>query len=57
MWDEAVVKELKSLQYLAWFKMVSQYSGANIIQSTWAFKRKIYPDGEFKKYKNGFVSE
>ena len=31
--------------------MVARPRGANIIMSTWAFKKKMYPDGALKKFK------
>ena len=30
--------------------MVSRPSGANILASTWAFRKKRYPDGALKKF-------
>ena len=53
-WDEAMVKELKSLADLGSFEMVARPRGENVLQSTWAFKRKRYPDGALKKYKARF---
>ena len=46
-----MVKELKSLRELDSFKMVPRPRGVNILQSTWNFKKKRYPDGSLKKYK------
>ena len=54
LWDEAMVKELKSLADLGSFEMVARPRGENVLQSTWAFKRKRYPDGTLKKYKARF---
>ena len=48
-WHKAMVKELKSLGDLGSFKLVHRLKGANILQSTWAFKRKRYPDGRLRK--------
>ena len=48
------MKELKSLRDLESFKMVDKPRGGNVLQSTWTFKRKRYPDGELKKYKARF---
>ena len=31
--------------------MVPRPKGSNVLQSTWAFKKKIRPDGDLKKYK------
>ena len=47
-------KELKSLANLGSFEMVARPRGANILQSTWAFKRKRYPYGTLRKYKARF---
>ena len=54
LWDVAMIKELKSLRDLGSFKMVKRPSGANVFQSTWAYKKKRYHDGSLKKYKNRF---
>ena len=34
--------------------MIPRPRGANVLQSTWAFKRKRYPDGRLRKYKARF---
>ena len=49
-----MVKVLKSLRDLGSFKMVARPSGANILASTWTFRKKRYPDGALKKYKARF---
>jgi hypothetical protein len=49
-----MTKELKSLRDLGSFKIVNRPRGANILQSTWAFKKKRFPDGSLKKYKARF---
>ena len=49
-----MVQELKSWRDLGSFKMVSRPRGANILMSTWAFKKKRYPDGALKKFKARF---
>jgi hypothetical protein len=54
LWESAMVKELKSLRDLGSFKMVSRPRGANVLQSTWAFRKKRYPDGHLKKFKARF---
>ena len=54
LWDAVVVEELKSLRDLGSFKMVPRPRGSNVLQSTWAFKKKRYPDGDLKKYKARF---
>ena len=57
LWDVAMVKELKSLRDLGSFKMVSRPRGANILASTWAFRKKRYPDGLLKILKLDSVCE
>ena len=54
LWDVAMVKELKSLRDLGSFKMVPIPKGANVLASTWAFKKKRYPDGLLTKFKAKF---
>ena len=54
LWDDSMVKELKSLRDLGSFKMVSRPSDATILASTWAFRKKRYPDGALKKFKARF---
>ena len=49
-----MVNELESLGDLGSFKMIPRPSGANVLQSTWTFKRKRYPDGQLRKYKTRF---
>ena len=49
-----MIKEIKSLRDIGSFKMVSRPHGANILQSTWSFKKKRYPDGALKKYEARF---
>ena len=49
-----MVTELHALRKLESFKMVDRPSGANILESTWAFKKKRYPDGGLKKLKVRF---
>ena len=51
LWETAMVKELKYLKDLGSFKMLKHPRGANILKSTWAFKKKHYPDGNLRKYK------
>ena len=46
-----MIKKLKSLRDLGSFKMVARPRGSNILQSTWAFKKKLYPDRGLKKNK------
>ena len=54
LWDASMVKELKSLRDLGYFKMIARPRGANILASTWAFRKKRYPDGLLKKFKARF---
>ena len=54
LWEAAMITELKSLRDLGLFKMVSRPRGPNILQSTWSFRKKRYPDGQLEKYKARF---
>ena len=54
MRDASMDKELKKLADLGSFKMVPQPRGENVLQSTWSFKRKLYPDDSLHKYKAQF---
>ena len=54
LWDVAMVKALKSLRNLGSIQMVSRPRGVNILASTWAFRKKRYPDGALKKFKARF---
>ena len=54
LWEAAMIKELKSLRDLGPFKLVPRQRGSNVLQSTWAFKKKRYPDGCLKKYNARF---
>ena len=49
-----MTKELKSMADLRSFDMIPRPRGANILQSTWSFKRKRLPDESLKKYKARF---
>ena len=44
-----MVKELKSLANLGSFEMVNRPRGENMLQSTWAFKRKRYTNIAIEK--------
>ena len=55
LWEAAMITELKSLRDLGSFKMVSRPRGSNVLQSTWSFVKKRYPDGRLKKYKEHFM--
>ena len=52
-WIEAMEKELNSLEQMSVFIEVdrSEASQYNILDSTWAFKRKRLPDGSVRKLK------
>ena len=54
LWQDDMVKELKYLGKIGYFKMIKRPGGANILYSTWAFRRKRYPEGSLKKYKAKF---
>ena len=49
-----MIKELISLGELGTFKIIKRIKGGNILQSTWALKKKRYPDGSLKKHKARF---
>ena len=49
-----MVKELKHFAGLGSFEMVARPRGENVLQSTWAFNKKRYPDGALKKFKARF---
>ena len=56
LWEEAMVKEFQNTRKLDSFKMIARPRGAIILQSTWDFKKKRYPDGALKKFKaNSYV--
>lgn len=42
LWDAAMIQEVKSLVGLGSFEVVSRPRESNVLQSTWAFKRKRY---------------
>ena len=50
VWNEAMVSELKSVVNLRSFKMVNVPREANVLESTWVFKKKRYIDGELRKF-------
>lgn len=54
LWEAAIVNVLKSLGNLRSFKTIKQPCGVRILDSTWVFMRKMYPDGLLKKYKDRF---
>ena len=49
-----MIKELKSLRDLGSFNMVDRPQGVNILEYTWAFKKKRYPNGGLKQFKAQF---
>ena len=52
-WEEAMMKELNSLEEMKVYEVVprSTVKGQSILDTTWAFKRKRYPDGSIRKLK------
>ena len=46
--------EMQALSKLNSFIMMDRPRGANILDSTWAFKKKRYPDGLLNKFKARF---
>jgi len=51
---KAAVKEIETLEKMGVWDVVDHPEGANVVDSTWAFKFKRYPDGLIKKFKAGF---
>jgi hypothetical protein len=51
---QAMQKEVSSLQQLGTWSVVRREPGFNVLASTWAFKRKRYPDGRLKSLKARF---
>ena len=54
-WKAAVV-ELETLEGMVAWEIVDKTNNMNVIDSTWAFKLKRYPDGLIKKFKARFCS-
>ena len=54
-WKAAVV-ELETLEGMGAWEIVDQTDDMNVIDSTWAFKLKRYPDGLIKKVKARFCA-
>ena len=48
IWDVAMLKELKCIANVGSFEIVNRSRRSNMLQSTLAFKRKRYADGELK---------
>ena len=54
-WKAAVV-ELETLEGMGAWDVIDQTDEMNVIDSTWAFKLKRYPDGLIKKFKARFCA-
>ena len=50
------VVELETLEGMGAWEIVDQTDDMNVIDSTWAFKLKHYPDGLIKKFKARFCA-
>ncbi|KAE8239874.1 hypothetical protein A4X13_0g8029 [Tilletia indica] len=55
-WEEAIQKELGSLEETGTYEWVEAPEGANILTGKWVFKIKRNPDGSVSKYKARFVA-
>ena len=53
---KAAVTELETLEGMDAWEIVDQTDEMNVIDSTWAFKLKRYPDGLIKKFKARFCA-
>jgi len=51
---KAAVKEIQTLEKMGVWEVVDRPEGANVIDSTWAFRIKRFPDGLIKKFKARF---
>ena len=51
---KAAVKEIETLEKMGVWEVVDRPEGANVIDSTWAFRIKRFPDGLIKKFKARF---
>ena len=51
---KAAVKEIGTLEKTGVWDVVDRPEGVNVIDSTWAFKLKRFPDGLIKKFKARF---
>ena len=54
-WKAAVAK-IKTLEGMDAWKVVDKTANTNVIDSTWAFKLKRFPDGLIKKFKGRFCT-
>ena len=53
IWKESMTKYLKAFKELGSFRMAQRPMGSNVLQSTYAFKKKRYPDGRLNKFTSG----
>ncbi len=53
---KATVKEIETLEKMGVWEVVDRPEGANVIDSTWAFKIKCFPDSLIKKFKACFCA-
>ena len=53
---KAAVKEIETLEGMEAWEVVDEKTDMNIIDSTWAFKLKRFPDGLIKKFKARFCA-
>jgi len=53
---KAAVKEIETLEGMEAWEVVDEKTGMNIIDSTWVFKLKRFPDGLIKKFKARFCA-
>jgi hypothetical protein len=53
---KAACKEIETLEKMGAWEVVDIAEGMNVIDSTWAFKLKRYPDGLIKKFKARFCA-
>jgi hypothetical protein len=53
---QAAVKEIETLESMGAWEVVDEEPGMNVIDSTWAFKIKRFPDGLIKKFKARFCA-
>ena len=51
---KAAVKEIETLEKISVWEVVNCPEGANVIDSTWAFMIKCFPDGLIKKFRACF---
>ena len=56
-WQEAIQKELKSLEKMGTYQLVKWAPGGNIVDSRWVFRIKKNAAGEIDKYKASLVAK